>query len=300
MDPSVAEYLASIGMPAGTAQPPAGAVSAPARPSTLDTVLQAALPALGAFLAGRHGAAGSFMTGYQRQQQIADQQRERDRQFQLDQEQLQMQQQAQRERQATAQAQSEARQRQEEARQQAAIEARRKVEQGQIQKSLDEAAKNPLLNTFINRFGPDAFTVKTPLGPMSLAEAQARGAAVPGELGTLPAPPKKERVPLITTPGADGKPVRTEDKPGAKVYERPRKPNAPKEPKKAQTYRYTWKDDDPASDTYGQSFRIVEDENGTIISKTRVTAGTVSPTSAPAAPAGAPKKIGRFTVEVEN
>lgn len=78
---------------------------------------------------------------------------------------------------------------------------------------------------------------------------------------------KKEtppHVPLVT--GEDGK--RTEDKPGVKVHV-----PAPPKPDKPTRRSYTWRDDDPSSDTFGQSFRITEDENGNVINKQRLTGG---------------------------
>ena len=301
VDP-VADYLAALGNPLGSsaAPTPAGAVSAPAGPSPWETVLRAALPAVAGFFAARNGQLGSFTQGYGQMQAQQARQEQLDRQFQLEREQADLG--RRREAARIAIEQQELAAKQEEARikredEKRKIEAaQKKAETEVVQKSLDEAAKNPLLNTLIATFGADAFTLKTPLGPMSVAEAQKRGAIVPGQLGS-PDLPKPERKPLITTPGPDGTPVRAEDKPGLRVYERPRRPREPKEPAKPRTYRYTWKDDDPASDTYGQSFRVVEDENGNVISKTRMTAG-----AAPASSAGTPRsfKQGRFTVEVEN
>lgn len=305
MPDPVADYLAALtgGSSAMPAAP--GASASSAQPGGWETVLRAALPAVAGFFAARQGQLGTFTRAYNDGTDRQRRQEQQDRQFQLEQEQANIQRKREAARIAVA-AQEAQRRQTEDADQQAAADAKAKAAQDKadtevVQKSLDEAAKNPLLNTLISTFGADSFSVKTPLGPMTLAEAQRRGAVVPGELGTkVLTLPKKERAPLVTTPGPDGNPVRTEDKPGVKVYQRPRPAKEPREPKAPKTTRYTWKDDDPASDTYGQSFRIVEDEAGNVVSKQRITAGTVAPTATSAAPAGAPKKIGRFTVEVEN
>jgi hypothetical protein len=58
-------------------------------------------------------------------------------------------------------------------------------------------------------------------------------------------------------------------------------------PEKPGRHFSTWKDDDPESDTFGQSFRIVEDDNGNVISKKRIT-GAVPAATAP----GPPTKAG--------
>lgn len=305
MDPSVDEYLATLGLASPAAPAAPGAVPATSGPGGWETALRSGLLALGGFLAGRNGNLGSFTQGYGNTQTNLLRQEQARQQMELDRQETEIRRRQVDNQAAAVQANSEARRRQEQDRARADQERKaeaaakaeaeqKKAETGQIQKSLDAAAANPMLNSLINAFGADAFTLKTPLGPMSLADAQARGAVVPGKLGH-PDLPEPKRAPLITTPGPDGSPVRTEDKPGVRVYQRPRQPREPKAPAAPKTTRYTWKDDDPASDTYGQSFRIVEDEAGNVVSKTRLTAAPV----APAAPAGAPRKQGRFIVELE-
>lgn len=310
MDPAVAEYLAAIGMNPTAASPtvpaPPGAPTAQGAPGGWQSALQNGLLALGGFLSARNGNLGTFTGSYLSAEAARQRQADQQRRLEMDQQELGMRQQQMAQVAADRQAQMDLRQQQEQARAEAAAakqaeaeakaeEARKAVETRQIQKSLDAAAQNPTLNALISAFGADAFTVKTPLGPMSIAEAQKRGAIVSGKLGT-PDLPKKERAPLVTTPGPDGSPVRTEDKPGVRVYQRPRATKEPKAPAAPRTTRYTWKDDDPASPTYGQSFRVIEDEAGNVVKKERLTGAPV----APAAPAGSPNKIGRFTVEVEN
>lgn len=294
-------YLAALGVPpaapvAPAAPAPVGAPPAPAGPSTWETVLRAALPALGGFLTARQGTLGSFAGAYSDQEAQFRNQARQDEQLRMQQENQRRLRDAEARQLMEDQAQAEYRRAQAKAILDKAAADEAKAKTADVQKRLDEAAKNPMLNTLINAFGPDAFALKTPNGNMSLRDAQALGAVIPGELGQPKLPEKKEpKAPaLITAPDANGNPIRVEDKPGQRVYYQPRAPKEPKAEPRGETR--VWKDDDPASDTYGQTFTLRYDADGNLISKTLIPRGTVAST----APAGAPRKIGKYSVTVEN
>lgn len=123
---------------------------------------------------------------------------------------------------------------------------------------------------------------KTPIEPMVPVPTPEGGAVwgskTPGgPVYERPRPTPSDRPePLVPTPGGPkGGAVWGRKKEGAPVYE---KPNAGGKPTRK---AYIWKDEDPDSDTFQQSFRIVEDGDGNEISKTRITGAS---SSAPAAP----------------
>ena len=199
-------------------------------------------------------------------------------------------------------------------------EAERKEKERQtalVQKHLEAAGQDYETSAMIQKLGKESFSIDVPgIGPINLQRAIEMGAVPPANFGTATPPPPKQPA-LITTPGPDGKPVRGIDAPGAPVYERPQ--NSPEAlgvipgpggkpiygpkvagapvyerpraidttPKSPVRRSFTWKDDDPDSETFGQTFRIVEDENGNEISKTRLT-GTSSKAK-PNAPVGGVK-----------
>lgn len=234
-------YLAAIGAPVPTAPSSAapaapGAVMAPHQAGTWETVLRAALPAVAGFLAARNGTLGSFTGGYQDAEAAVARQRNQDRQFAIQQENQRRLRDAEARQRMEDEAQAEYRRAQTQA---LAEKSRKEAEQQQvvgIQKRLDEAAKNPLMNTLINAFGSDGFAIDVPgLGPVNLRDARERGAIIPGELGVPPKLPKPEREPLIT----DATGTRVPDKPGVKV-----KDDKVKEPK------YDWFPNPDGSETY--------------------------------------------------
>lgn len=181
---------------------------------------------------------------------------------------------------------------------QAAVEAAKQQSiHTALQHALDKAAENPGFMAKVNKAGPENFAIVVPgLGNVNLKDAFERLGVVHGQDGyEYGHPPAVEKTPLITGYGEDGKtPTRVPDAKGVKVYERPR---APKEPAKATKRAYTWKDDDPDSDTFGKSFRIIEDEDGKVISKQPVTGVPAPmPSHASTTPTVGGTKIGRFTV----
>lgn len=161
-------------------------------------------------------------------------------------------------------------------------------------------AHDPSTIDYVQKFGKDAFSVDVPgIGPINLQKALEMGAAPPAEFGL----PKTES--LVPQPGENG-PTYGVKAPGAPVYERPQrspaeslvavpgkkgpvygkkvegapvyeKPPAPEKPGKPVRHAYTTDIDDGAGGT--KKVRIIEDENGNIISTKEITADLLKPTA---------------------
>lgn len=294
------------GIQPGPATMPQGAPAPQAAPQgggTLESILRAALPALAGFYAGRQGQLGTFAGAMAESQGNLDQQQFR--QQQLDMQQQRIAQDDLRQAQALARDDRNYQERHSEMLSEAAgrigaeSERQRKIAEAErvraIQGSLESAAFNPDLNEKLRTLGPDHFVIDVPgIGKMNLAEALQAGADVPKNLGD--APPAPPREPLVTGLGPDGKtPTRVKDAPGVRVYE---KPDKPEKPTKTATRAFTWKDEDPDSPTFGQSFRIVEDDQGTELSR-RPIAAPPKPAASHAPSSGGAMSVGRFTVRVK-
>lgn len=259
---------------------------------SLSPVLQAALKGLAGLLAARQGQLGSFAGGYQQAEQQQANMAYRDQQ-------LGMQQEAQRRlaeheafQQEQAQIDNDFKTRQLQAQQQAQWKEQEAYEAELFRKDVANRFDSILAadpNAYANVTAPEglrnlSINVKG-IGTVNLADAiEKYGYNLSGKVKP---PTKPEREPLVTVPGPDG-PMRAPDGPGVKVYERPRVPKNATSGKPKRTTRII-KDDDPDSPTYGKQFRVVEDEEGNVIKQEPLNLGATA----------APKKIGRFTVEVE-
>ncbi len=290
--------------------------------STLAQVLQLALPAVAGYVAGNKGQIGAYAHGFGEQQQVmhrqkmmedqfAEQQMQHDRQAAYQDEQVMR----QRAGDARAQSAMEAQAADQELRQQAMqMDAERREKERQLalmQKRFDEASKDYGTSELVKQFGPNSFSIEVPgIGPVNLQRLAEMGGVPPANFGTAapaqpplietPAPsgdgavwgpkvqgapvyskpPVATKEPLITIQGPDG-PVRGKDGPGVRPYERPRAEGAASRPVRRS---YTYKDEDPDSATFGQSFRITEDEDGNEINKVRITGGAIQPVASHAQP----------------
>ncbi len=267
----------------------APAAPAPGGASNLDhfrKILQFALPAIATAYALKKGSGlGEYATGMLKGDQAAFEQRDHLEQRALQREGINRQiayQNAQEARQHRIEAAAIDRDVEERQRLQAAAEAAKaKAVHDALSRALDKAAENPAFMEKVNKGGPENFALTVQgVGNVNLKDAFDQLGVIKGpdgyEYGHAPAP--APRKPLVTGYGPDGKtPTRVEDAPGVRTYERPR---APKEGKQPTKRAYTWKDDDPESETFGKSFRIVEDDNGKEISKTLIT-GKVAPSLTP-------------------
>ena len=231
----------TIGLPgAGPATVPQAAsqpAPSPQGGGGWESALQAALPALAGFYAGRQGQLGTFTEAMaqtraqQAQQEFREQQLELQRQEAEKRDLREAQQLANDDRnyqERHAQMLSTAAQRvQQESERRTEEEHAAKV--AKVKAALVNKAYDPAFNETLRKTGPENLAISVPgLGNISLQEAfELTEGWAPGGLGDVP--PAPPRTPLITTPGPNG-PIRAEDKPGARVYERPRVGPAPPKP----------------------------------------------------------------------
>lgn len=282
-------------MPQGAPPPP----QAPQGGGTLESILRAALPALAGFYAGRQGQLGTFANSMAESQGNLDQQEMRRQQLAMQQQRIEQDdlRQAQmlarddrnyQERHSEMLSEAAGRIGQESERQRRVAEAERVRA---IQGALNSAAFNPELNEKLRTLGPDSFVIDVPgIGKMNLAEALQAGADVPKNLGDAPPEPKAPS--LVDDYQKDGT-IRSV--PNAPGLVRRGKPDKPEKPAKTQTRTFTWKDDDPDSPTFGQSFRITEDEQGTELSRRPIAA----PKPAASHESTGAVSVGRFQVRVK-
>jgi hypothetical protein len=290
----------SPNLPAGPVGGPAPSAGQPQdKIARLQAILKFAVPAIAAAYSMKSGGgADGFARGYAGQENAFQEQQIRRDQL-AEQKRARMEQEA---RQARADAmQAEAAQRALE-RQVAEDKAREDARIASVLRgAMGKAAENPAFMEKVNSAGAESFSITVPgLGPINVKEAFDRLGVIADDEGKYiygkPREPKK-KVPYRVDKGeATYEQMVDEDDPRLSephVVSR----TTPKEPKSPTTRAYTIKDDDPASDTFGKSFRITEDAQGNIISRKMIELTDSSkPASAPA-PTGTQKKIGRFIVE---
>lgn len=258
------------------------------QPNRLQQSLRYALPLLAAAYAAKTGGGfGNFTQGYLGAENI--QQQHADRQAQIDLEKERVRREIAQY--ARAQAAEERRAADDAAKRVEDIQlTREKTMHDTLQRAIDRAATDPDFMKRVNEAGPENFTVPGMPG-MNLRDAFEKLAVPRDESGEYyygMTPTKTERTPLVTGVGPGGKPTRVKDEPGVTVWERP---TPPKEPTKPTRRAYTWTDTSPDDPNYpyGTSYRIVEDENGNVISKQPITGGSTPP-PAPAGTSGAKSK----------
>ena len=277
------------GLPATDTAPPAGPMPEGLSGGLPDTggggpdvrsILHYALPLIAAAFAAKSGGFAGVGPGYLHGVQVkasldnAKQAREyRQQQLALSEEARQI----ARVREARAQAENEAQ----------AAQAKTAAEDAAIRKALDGAAQNPDFIGKVNKAGPENFAITVPgIGNINLKDAFDRIGVIQGPegyaYGKPPAPPKPPS--LITGTDAQGRSTRVYDRPGVHPYEKPAKPE---KPAKLTRRAFNWTDNDPSSDSFGQTFRVIEDENGNEISRRRLT-GSGSPLTDSPRPAAAP------------
>jgi len=274
--------------------------------ATLQKILRVAIPAIAGIATLKNPGVGGFAHGYGAGEQIATQNRDRDRQRQIQSQQLartiayQAREEARQHRMEAAQLEDQATRHQEVLRRD--LDAKERAANTAIAARVTPLLKNPEFMDQVNESGAENYSLNVEgIGPVNLKEAFGRIGVVQGPDGKYvsEAPlAKPERKPLVTGVGPNGEPTRVEDKPGVKVYQRPR---APKEPKETKRRTAIQRLEDPDQPGFFKSY-LVDLDTGDIIKEVNPTKPSAShsqesPNAAPKLPT--PKgsqKIGRFIV----